>query len=798
MISRAAYTLFLFLAVMFATTPVYGLEQVTLQLKWKHAFQFAGYYMAKEKGFYSEAGLDVNIVEATTDVDPTRSVLEGKAQFAVGTSSLLLNRAKGDPIVVLAVIFQQSPYAIFAAPNIQNIHELVGKRIMIEPQADELLAYLIKEGISPDHIQQMNHSYDADGLMGGKADAISGYTSNEPFYFRKVRYPFQMFSPRSAGIDFYGDNLFTSEQELRTHPKQVKAFRAASLRGWQYAKSHHDEAIDLILAKYAPHLSREYLEFESDQMIPLLQPNLIEIGYMNPNRWHDIASTYADMGMMPRDFSLDGFIYDATEADYSWFYTGFALMLFIIGIVVFVAFYINRINKSLRETQAEALKALEELRYQKFALDQHAIVGIADVKGSILYANDQFCKISGYSREELLGQNHRILNSGTHPKEYFREMYHTIATGTVWHGEFCNRAKDGHLYWVDTTIVPYMDEHGKPTQYISMRTDITERKNADDSLRDSEEKYRLLTENAKEVIWTLDPVTLNFLYVSPAVLNIRGYSPEEIMSEKLDAALTPEGSAFVRNAILQDLNDIKSGKRSLDVFRTDELEQPCKDGTKIWTEVVTNYYLNKKTNQYEIRGVTRDITARKRLEEEVRQLAFYDALTNLPNRRLLNDRLIQAMAASKRTGNYGVVMFLDLDNFKPLNDTHGHVVGDLLLIEAASRLKKCIREIDVVSRFGGDEFVVMLNELDADMDAATSQARFVAEKILAALSAPYLLTVNKDGQPVSTVEHHCTASIGVAMFINHEGSQDDILKWADAAMYQAKEAGRNQIRFFES
>lgn len=320
-------------------------------------------------------------------------------------------------------------------------------------------------------------------------------------------------------------------------------------------------------------------------------------------------------------------------------------------------------ENALRESEEQTMRALEELRYQKFALDHHAIVGVAEVRGTILYANDQFCTISGYSREELLGQNHRILNSGTHPKEYFREMYRTIAAGIVWHGEFCNRAKDGHLYWVATTIVPYMDEHGKPSQYISIRSDITER---------------------------------------------------------------------------------------------------------------------------------------KRLEEEIRQLAFYDTLTNLPNRRLLNDRLAHSMAASKRTENYGAVMFLDLDNFKPLNDQRGHVVGDLLLIEAANRLRSCVREIDTVARFGGDEFVVILTALNEDKAAATLQAQHVAEKILVSLSAPYLLSVNPPGQPASMIEHRCTASIGVVMFINHEGSQDDILKWADAAMYQAKDMGRNSIRFYES
>ena len=192
-----------------------------------------------------------------------------------------------------------------------------------------------------------------------------------------------------------------------------------------------------------------------------------------------------------------------------------------------------------------------------------------------------------------------------------------------------------------------------------------------------------------------------------------------------------------------------------------------------------------------------DITERKAMEETVRHLAFYDALTNLPNRRLLDDRLSLTMAASKRSGSYGALMFLDLDNFKPLNDVHGHVVGDLLLIEVAKRLKGCIRETDTVARFGGDEFVVMLNELNTDKDLSIRQAEVIAEKIRSRLGEPYLLSVKREGQAEACVEHLCTVSIGVSLFINHEASPDDMLKWADAAMYQAKDAGRNSIRFYD-
>jgi len=191
-----------------------------------------------------------------------------------------------------------------------------------------------------------------------------------------------------------------------------------------------------------------------------------------------------------------------------------------------------------------------------------------------------------------------------------------------------------------------------------------------------------------------------------------------------------------------------------------------------------------------------DLTERKRMEEQVRQLAFFDPLTKLPNRRMLDDRLKQTMAASNRSGHFGALMFLDLDNFKPLNDSHGHEMGDLLLIEVAQRLLTCVREVDTVARIGGDEFVVMLSDLSAERGDSTEQTRLIAEKIRMSLAQPYVLTAKNEGRRDTSVEHHCSASVGVVLFFNHESSQTDILKWADAAMYQAKDAGRNRVCFY--
>lgn len=197
-------------------------------------------------------------------------------------------------------------------------------------------------------------------------------------------------------------------------------------------------------------------------------------------------------------------------------------------------------------------------------------------------------------------------------------------------------------------------------------------------------------------------------------------------------------------------------------------------------------------------AVMRNITERKKAEEQIRTLAFYDTLTQLPNRRLLDDRLSRAMIASKRSNRYGALMFLDLDNFKPLNDKYGHGTGDLLLIEVAQRITQCVRGTDTVARFGGDEFVVMLDGLSTDRNGSISEAEIVAEKIRRSIAEPFMLSMHKEGRGDVSIEHRCSISIGVALFIGDGVSSDDLLKRADMAMYRAKDKGRNRLHFFDA
>ena len=330
--------------------------------------------------------------------------------------------------------------------------------------------------------------------------------------------------------------------------------------------------------------------------------------------------------------------------------------------------------------------------------------------------------------------------------------------------------------------------HSLQEQNSALQALVAERTQA---LHDSQALYRLLTEDAQDVLWRTD-ARLIVTYISPADERLRGFRADEVVGRHVFEMFTEEGVAVVKAMIQRRAQEEASGTPV--GFLNFQVQHRCKDGRLIWGEVMSKTDRNAQGEIIGYHGITREITERKRLEEQVRQLAFHDTLTRLANRRLMLEHLDQAMSASKRSHHHGALLFLDLDNFKSLNDTHGHSVGDLLLIEVAERLKACVREADTVARFGGDEFVVLLCELDTQPAEASEQAIAVAEKIRIRLSDLYVLQAAPSGPATGTIEHQCTASIGVAIFRGRDESQSSVIDRADAAMYQAKKDGRNRIR----
>jgi diguanylate cyclase (GGDEF)-like protein/PAS domain S-box-containing protein len=329
------------------------------------------------------------------------------------------------------------------------------------------------------------------------------------------------------------------------------------------------------------------------------------------------------------------------------------------------------------------------------------------------------------------------------------------------------------LYMVTTALVGIM-----------LATYIAAEKQDKETLREQEEFFHMITENIDDFIAVLD-LHGRRLYNSPSYAKLFG-DPRSLLNTDSFAEVHPDDREHVKAAFRET---VRSGEGQRIEFRF-----VLADGSVRYMESRGGLISNNMGEPLHVVVVSHDITERKKIDEKIRSLAFYDALTDLPNRRMLDDRLGQAMAASKRSGKYGAVLFLDLDNFKPLNDQYGHHAGDLLLIEVARRITSCVREVDTVARFGGDEFVVMISSLESDRAESVQQAEIVAEKIRVALAEPYQISIKAENDGEIQVEHRCTTSIGVVLFIDHEASAEDILKWADMAMYRAKDEGRNRIR----
>ncbi len=293
-------------------------KKVTLQLKWKHQFQFAGYYAALEQGYYRDVGLEVEIVARKPGPErPADTLLTGGATYAIEGANLLTRRLLGAPLVALAAIFQHSPTVAIALQksHINTAKDMVGKRVMSFGDTDaELHAMLLQEGIEPNDITWQATSFQIASLINGETDLFSGYLTNEPFYLKQRQVPFTIINPISYGTDFYGDILFTSERELSEHPRRVRVFREASLKGWEYALAHPEEIVDLILNKYSQQKSREHLLFEAAETIKLIQPDLVAIGHINPGRFLHMATLLQQLGQVEKIDKLSGFIYDEKVA----------------------------------------------------------------------------------------------------------------------------------------------------------------------------------------------------------------------------------------------------------------------------------------------------------------------------------------------------------------------------------------------------------------------------------------------------------------------------------------------------
>jgi diguanylate cyclase (GGDEF)-like protein/PAS domain S-box-containing protein len=426
---------------------------------------------------------------------------------------------------------------------------------------------------------------------------------------------------------------------------------------------------------------------------------------------------------------------------------------------------------------------LEQLLAEQKAMLENELMGIVKVRDrTIIWANPAFEKMLGYASGELSGRPTRqSYKSESAYRGFGDAAYPALATGSVFRSQIEQLRKDGQVIWVDVSGSTLNKESGESLWGF---VDVTERRMQERTIWQSEQRMELALDGADLGLWDLD-ILSGRVANNPRLFTMAGYFHDELdlNTSKIRALIHPDDLHSFKSAFSATLN---GEVPNLDV----EYRLHHKNGHWLWVrcrgKVVER---DEQGRAIRMAGTNADISRRKANEDKIHELAFFDPLTHLPNRRLLLDRLGLALPSSGRHNTYGAILFLDLDNFKILNDTKGHEFGDILLVEVARRLLTCVRAEDTVSRLGGDEFVITLENLNQEEKLAATEAGAIGAKILDAISAVYALP---------QFNHCCTCSIGIALFKGNALSSGEIIKRADIAMYQAKAAGRNAIAFFQS
>jgi len=428
----------------------------------------------------------------------------------------------------------------------------------------------------------------------------------------------------------------------------------------------------------------------------------------------------------------------------------------------------------------------------KFAIDQHAIIATTDTKGNITYANDKFIMISGYSQQELVGSNHRLLNSGNKPKSYWKDMYETVSTGSVWKDQVKNISKNGSYYWVDTTIIPFMDENGKPNSYFSIRTDITYQKKIEEIL--SNQRFAM---DQHSIIAMTDQKGC-ITYANDKFCNISGYTEEELLGKNhriLNSGNQPKEYWAEMYQIIEQKG-----------IWQDEVKNKAKNGKYYWvdTTVVPLYDSKEKIDCFI--SIRTDITKYKRIQEELEEyqnnlekivqkrtmelgkvneqlkmLSEIDTLTNLYNRRKLEIDFNQEIQRARRSQDKMALFFIDLDKFKKVNDTYGHETGDALLQNISVKVLAILRQNEFLYRIGGDEFCILVPKF---MDL--EELETIAKRLIKVIS---------NIKTLDSVQIDIGCSIGISIFPTNGETLDQLISEADKAMYQVKKSGKNNYSF---
>jgi PAS domain S-box-containing protein len=696
-----------------ADTPAQPLERVTLQLKWKHQFQFAGYYAALEKGYYRKAGLDVLIQEGGPEHPPVPTVINGGADFGVSNTQLLLDRGHGAPVVALAAIIQHSPLSMVVRRDsgIRTVKDLAGRKLMIGPDDAELQAYFKQNGFDEGSFQKQKHSQDIFDLINRRTDGLSAYTPDQPYALEKAGVDYLEFRAVDGGIDFYGDVLFTTEQQVKDHPERVKAFRQASLQGWAYAMQHPDEIAELIHRNYVPERSFQHLIWEAQRYRPFIMADLIELGHMSSNRWRHIADTYANLGMLPQDFDFSAMLYVPNPYDLRRFYPWLTGGIFLLAVLAFFTLFIVNSRHKLRLAKSTLDKLVRNapgMTYQ-FQLN-------ADGSTCLPFASKGIEDIFGIDAKTVKHDASAIF-ALLHPDD-LEYVWHSIRYSaqqmTDWTEQFRVIHPEKGEIWTEGHSTPERLSSNGAVLWHGFIRDITHRKRVEQTLKNSENRFRQMFDHSPIAYLSLD-LEGRFLDLNDKMAAMLGYSRTELLGRCF-------GDFWLETAKEQfavTFNNFKTTQHA-----GSELQLRRKDGRAITVLIDGSIQRDFNDNFVRTHCILWDISERKHMED-----VLVEAKIAAENANKAKSDFLSSMSHELRTPLNAIIGFgqlLEIGELTPLNETQKIAVGHIMT--SGRHLLKLINEtLDLASIESGKlDLCIESVELEALKDDVLSLIRPVA------------------------------------------------------------------------
>lgn len=734
-------------------------DKIILQLDWLNQFQFAGYYIAKEKGFYKDINLDVEIKEFNNKINLVNNVINNESTYSIGKSSLVIDKLNNKQIILLAAIYQQSPMNLISLKksNISTIQDLKNKNVMLTPDAKDAVninTMITSKNVKLKDINFKAHSFDLNDLITGKVDAMGCYLSNEPYILKNANIKFNVFNPSDYGFDFYGGILFTSNKELNTNPKRVKKFYQASIKGWNYAFANIEKTAQIIYQKYnTQNKTLDSLIYEGKILKKLaIKEKNQEIGLIDSKKIEEIKRLYLALGLSNHsNTKLDNFIFNHkkvilnTEESKFIKDNDFSLLTNTKNIP-----YSFNHNSNIKGIELDLL----ELISKKFDIDYNIIEKPKNIK---IFNNIKthtldfyFNYSTKYINLEKTLYSKPILNipmamATTNNKNLIPNL-------SILKGEKLALLKGSDIYQKLKLNYPNLD-------LVFVQT--------------KEEGFELL--RTEEVFGFIDNIlSLSHTIIKDDLRNIK-ISATLPYNLEIRLATNKENSVFID--IINKVIPLIKNEEKEEIIRKYQLIlfKNVSDYTWVYKYVVPLLFtilivllVNNK--------MRKEIRKRRKAEKALQDFASRDSLTSIFNRGKIDFLIKEEILKTKNQEDTFAIIFFDIDDFKLINDDFGHIKGDEVLIEISKIISKNIRNTDVLGRWGGEEFIILLPK-------TTSNKAFILADSLRQLVSQYDFGIKRK----------ITISLGITQY-SKKDTRVDLIHRADKAMYLVKETGKNAVK----